>query len=146
MQIIESRIEIHAPKKLVWDVLLDFDNYHQWNPFTPKIECDFIVGNPVKLHVDMKQNGKIRIQKEDLLWIKDEESIAWGITSSFPVRTERAQVLKEISPAITSYYTYDKFWGLLVPMVMWGFREDIQKGFDAVAEGLKSHCEKRHNN
>ena len=142
MQIIESRIEIQAPKKLVWKVLLEFDNYHLWNPFTPKVACDLVIGNPVKLHVDMKQNGKIRIQKEDLLWVKKEESIAWGITSSFPVRTERAQILKEIGFARTSYYTYDKFWGILVPLVMWGYKKDIQKGFDAVGHGLKEHCEK----
>lgn len=142
MQIIESRIEIHAPKKLVWDVLIDFEQYHQWNPFTPKVVCDFKIGNPVELHVDMKQNGKTSIQKEELLWIKNEESIAWGITSYFPVRTERAQILQSLGSEKTSYYTYDKFWGILVPLVMWGYRTDIQKGFDAVGEGLKSHCEK----
>lgn len=142
MQIMESRIEINAPKKLVWEVLLDFENYDQWNRFTPKIECDFQIGHPVKLHVDMKQNGNIRIQKENLLWLKSEESIAWGITSGFPVRTERAQILKSLGPERTSYYTYDKFWGLLVPIVMLGFRKNIQRGFDAVGEGLKAHCEK----
>lgn len=141
MEIIESRIEINAPKSLVWEVLLDFDSYHEWNPFTPKIECDFRVGNPVHLHVDMKQNQKIRVQTETLLWVKEEESIAWGITKTFPVKTERAQILSELEPNKTLYYTYDKFWGILVPIVMLGFQKDIQKGFDAVAQGLKKRAE-----
>ncbi|MFT4969741.1 MAG: hypothetical protein ACI9O4_001492 [Chitinophagales bacterium] len=141
MKIIESRIDIDAPKDLVWAVLLDFDNYHLWNPFTPKIECDLVVGNPVHLHVDMKQNKKIRIQTETLLWVKERESIAWGITQTFPVKTERAQIVKEIGPNKSSYYTYDKFWGLLVPIVMLGFKKDIQIGFDAVALGLKQRAE-----
>ncbi len=141
MEIIESRIEIEAPKSLVWEILLDFDNYHLWNPFTPKIECDLVIGNPVHLHVDMKQNKKIRIQTETLLWNKTEESIAWGITKTFPVRTERAQILEVLSPIKTRYYTYDKFWGLLVPLVMLGFKKDIQNGFDAVGVSLKKRAE-----
>lgn len=142
MKTIESRITINCPKSLVWEVLLDFDKYSLWNPFTPKIETNLIVGSPVLLHVDMKQNKKIRIQSETLLWIKEGESIAWGINKAFPVRTERAQILEEIDEQTTSYYTYDKFWGLLVPVVMLGFKKDIQKGFDAVALGLKNRCEK----
>lgn len=144
MQIIESRIEINAPKSLVWEVLLDFDNYPIWNPFTPRIDCDLLIGNELGLHVDMKMDGKIRIQKETLLWHKPGNSIAWGITKTFPVRTERAQIIEELSPNRTSYYTYDKFWGLLVPIVMLGFRKDIQQGFDAVAQGLKQRAEELH--
>ncbi len=144
MKIIESRIEIKSPKSLVWEVLLDFDNYHKWNPFTPKIETDLRVGTPVHLHVDMKQNKKTSIQTETLLWVDEGKSIAWGITKTFPVRTERAQILEALDANTTSYYTYDKFWGILVPIVMLGFKKDIQKGFDAVALGLKTRCEELH--
>lgn len=146
MQIIESKIEIHAPLELVWEVLTDFDTYSEWNSFTPKIECDLKEGNPVHLHVDMKQNNKIRIQTETLLWVKEKESIAWGITAAFPVKTERAQILTSLNENVTVYYTYDKFWGFLVPLVMLLYKDHIQKGFDAVSTSLKQRAEFLHTN
>lgn len=144
MEIIESSIEIKAPISLVWDILLDFENYHKWNKFTPKVECDLEIGHLVHLHVDMNQNKKIRVQTENLLWVKKEESIAWGITATFPVRTERAQILTDLGANTTRYYTYDKFWGILVPLVMFLYKSKIQAGFDSCAKNLKEYAEQQH--
>ena len=141
MKIIESEIIINAPKKVLWDILMDKDNYHLWNPFTPKIETNFEVGSDIILHVNMKLDNKIIKQKEQILWVNEMESVAWGISSPFPVKTERSQILTEISPTQTKYYTYDKFWGILVPLVMLMYRDKIQKGFDAIALGLKNYAE-----
>ncbi len=34
---IETTIEIHAPAKKVWDILLKTDSYSKWNPFISEI-------------------------------------------------------------------------------------------------------------
>lgn len=141
MQQITSKIIIQAPKQLVWAILMDLDNYAIWNTFTPKIETNFEVGSKVILHVNMNGNGKLLKQKEQLLWIKEGDSVAWGIPKKFPVKTERAQILRTVDAETTEYITYDKFWGILTPLVMALYRKKIQKGFDAVAEGLKKRCE-----
>ncbi|MFC6521032.1 SRPBCC family protein [Undibacterium arcticum] len=31
------KVQINAPASLVWDVLVDLDNYPQWNPYTVKV-------------------------------------------------------------------------------------------------------------
>ena len=141
MQLIQSEIVIDAPKKIVWDIILDTSLYHEWNPFTPKVETDFIVGNEIILHVNMTPGKKLLIQKEKILWIKEQESIAWGITSLFPVKTERIQELTEISASRTKYMTCDKFWGPLVPLVMMLYRQKIQVGFDQIVHALKHRAE-----
>jgi hypothetical protein len=145
MQIIQSEIIINAPKKVIWEILMDKDKYHLWNPFTPKIETNFEVESDIVLHVNMNLDNKIIKQKEQILWVKEYESVAWGISSPFPVKTERAQILTEISPTQTKYYTYDKFWGILVPLVMLMYRDKIQKGFDSIAHGLKTYAEDKSN-
>jgi hypothetical protein len=141
MQIIQSTILIHAPKSLVWNILMDIDNYNKWNPFTPKVETNFKMGSKIILHVNMTTGKKLLQQTEQILWVKEEESVAWGIEAMFPVRTERAQILTEKSPTETEYHTYDKFWGILVPLVMWMYRDKVQTGFDSVALGLKNYAE-----
>jgi len=142
MQIIQSTILINAPKSLVWNILMDIDNYNKWNPFTPKVETNFKMGSKIILHVNMTPGKKLLQQTEQILWVKEEESVAWGIEAMFPVRTERAQILTEKSPTETEYHTYDKFWGILVPLVMWMYRDKVQTGFDSVALGLKNYAER----
>jgi hypothetical protein len=144
MQIIQSEILINAPKELVWQILMDRDNYNLWNPFTPKIETNFEIGTDIILHVNMNPGKKLLLQKEQILWVKDNESVAWGIPGPLPVKTERAQNIIAISPEQTQYITYDKFWGPLVPLVIWLYGKKIQAGFDSVAAGLKTYAEAQY--
>lgn len=144
MQEINSTITIHAPKQLVWQILIDLESYHKWNPFTPKVVSTLKPGDEVALHVNMNPGKKLLIQKETILWNKPTDSIAWGITASFPVRTERAQLLTAVDENTTTYHTYDKFWGILVPIVMLFYRKKVQHGFDSVAKGLKAYAEAQY--
>lgn len=141
MKQISSKIIINAPKAFVWKILLDFEKYEEWNPFTRKVDCDLVVGNEVGLHVDMNGNGKTMLSKQSLLWLKEFESIAWGVKSGFPIKNERAQILTVIDENTTEYHTYDKFYGFLVPLVVLFFGKKIQKGFDGIAQALKERAE-----
>lgn len=142
MKEIRSEIIIKAPLKKVWDILIDLESYKTWNSFTPKIETNFKVGSEVILQVNMNPGKKLLTQKEEILWYKEMESFAWGINKTFPVKTERAQILKALDEQRTQYITYDKFWGILTPLVMLLYKNKIQKGFDAVAQDLKNKAEK----
>lgn len=139
MQEINSKIIINAPKSIVWEILIDFEKYEKWNPFTRKVACDLVVGNDVGLHVDMNGNEKTMLSKQKLLWVKEHESIAWG--TGFPIRNERAQILMAINENTTEYHTYDRFYGVLVPLVVLLFGKKIQKGFDKIALALKERAE-----
>ena len=47
---ISTTVDIDAPKKLVWDVLTDFDAYPEWNPHM-KIEGTAQVGTRLTVHM-----------------------------------------------------------------------------------------------
>ncbi len=139
--IIEAQCVINAPIEKVWDALVDLDNYHTWNTFTSKIETDFSIGSTVVLHVHLNLNEKIHIQKETMLEYIEGESMSWGITKSFPVKTVRIQKLTKINESKTSYYTSDVLNGLMTPIVMALYGKKIKNGFDQVAIDLKNYCE-----
>ena len=138
---IEAESIINAPIDKVWNVLADINNYDKWNTFTPKIETDFSIGSTVVLHVRLNLDKKIHIQKETMLAFKEGESMSWGITKSFPVRTVRIQRLTKISESKTAYYTSDVLNGLMTPIVMALYGKKIKNGFDQVAIDLKNYCE-----
>jgi len=141
--LIESQITIDAPIQKVWDVLADFDQYDQWNPFTPKIETTQEIGSDVLLHVRLNPNKpKLTKQKETLLLWEAGKQMDWGIQSWW-VQTVRTQKLTAIDDQTTQYYTSDAFEGFMTPIIMWLFRQKIQRGFDDVAKGLKTFVEKK---
>ena len=139
---IESKIIIKAPIQKVWAVLSNFDNYHQWNPFTPKIEVKNEIGSTVALHVRLNPtSSKTILQKETLLKWEEGKCLEWGITTSWFVQTIRIQSLKAMDENTTEYYTSDAFEGPLTGLILLLYRNKIQIGFDDVCTGLKKEVE-----
>ena len=105
-KIIESSCIIDAPSKIVWEILVDFDQYSEWNPFTPRIDIEKRIGSSVVLHVNMNLNQKKLIrQKETLLQWNEGQNINWGISNSMLIQTVRIQSLTSIDENKTKYYT-----------------------------------------
>jgi hypothetical protein len=141
-RLIESKVIINAPIQEVWAVLSNFDNYHQWNPFTPKIEVKNEIGTTVDLYVRLNpKSSKTMLQKETLLAWEEGKRLEWGITNSWFVRTIRIQSLKAIDENTTEYYTSDAFEGPLTGLILFLYRDKIQIGFDDVCTGLKKAVE-----
>lgn len=141
-KLIESKITINAPIQKVWQVLSNFDNYHKWNPFTPKIEVKNEIGSTVGLHVRLNpKSKKTTLQKETLLVWEEGTRLEWGITDAWYVQTIRIQSLKAIDENTTEYYTSDAFEGPLTGLILFLYRNKIQIGFDDVCTGLKKEAE-----
>ena len=136
-----SEIEIRAPKDLVWQVLSDFESYHQWNPFTPKIESSWQIGAPVSLTVRMNKDKKPIIQKEYLRTINPPNVLAWGMNWGILLHAERTQKLSTLANGNTHYFNEDVIKGLLSPIVHWIYGHSVQKGFEEVAKSLKHYIE-----
>lgn len=141
MVIIETDITINAPLEQVWQVLADFPNYHQWNGFCSRLETSGKIGDPVIMTVHMRLGKKPIIQQEILSDFIQNKKMGWRLNWFFLLKTHRVQQLSRIDQNTTHYYTFDKFWGLLTPLVMALYRRDIQRGFDLTAKGLKNFLE-----
>jgi hypothetical protein len=139
---VESSVEIHASVDTVWRILVDLDNYHTWNRFTPKVETTLEVGSPVLLHVQMTPKKMLK-QKEWVRVVKPRSELTWGMTMGHPIflAARRSQTLTPLDEFTTRYQTVDRMSGILVPLVMLLYGKKIKRGFDAVAEGLRARAE-----
>lgn len=143
MKKIIAESTINAPIDIVWDILEDFDNYHTWNDFCPKIETSKVVGDAFIMTVHMKPGKKPIIQKEIFSDYEPLRRVGWSLNWGIFLKTHRIQDLTKIDKNTTHYYTEDKFWGLLTPLVMLLYKKDVQRGFDFVAKALKEKSEKK---
>jgi len=141
MQIIETEIVIKASQERVWSILSDFDNYHLWNPFCSKLVTSKVIGDPVVMTVHLTAGKKPIIQTEILSDFDPPKATGWRLNWGFLLKTHRLQTLSIITEQTTKYYTFDKFWGILTPLVMILYRRKIQQGFENTAQALKKFAE-----
>lgn len=135
-------VTINQPKELVWNVLLDLNSYPKWNPFTSPVISTLELGSPVELHVKMPIRGD-RIQTEILICNDPEETLSWGTTLGHKslLIAQRDQKVSAINDHQCTYQNWDAFHGLLTPLVVGLFGEDMLNGFNGVAYALKEYCE-----
>lgn len=135
-------VEINAPIEKVWQVLLDFDRYPDWNPFTHKVETDLKIGSPVNLHVKLPKRVS-KLQVEYVREVTEPNVLAWGMTmgAEFLLVALREQHLKATGDNSCTYHSTDAFTGLLTPLVKLLFGNSIRDGFNAMAYALKERAE-----
>jgi hypothetical protein len=137
-----DNVSINAPLEKVWSVLTQLENYPKWNPFTPRVETTFVVGEPAILYVTMNERHQ-RIQREVLTVFEPQHAFAWASIMGSPLilKANRSQIVEPLDDHRTHYQTYETFDGLLVPLIMALYRKDIQRGFEAVGQALKQYVE-----
>ena len=134
-------IRIEAPAAFVWDILTDVENYHRWNPFTPRARTDFRIGSAVHLWVRM---GPLKMpMTETMSAFEPTRLIAWGKTfgARWLLAALREQHLEAESGTSCVYRNTDRLSGALAPLVLRCFGGFMRRGFTDVGQGLKLHAE-----
>lgn len=138
-----DEVRIEAPAEFVWKILLDFDNYAQWNGFCPTAKNDSLeMGSPVDMMVDLG-DGLSR-QVEYICRVDPNECIAWRMENKpeDPVHAVRSQHLKKINDVSCTYTSIDEFSGPQKQAMMDAFAPTVEAGFNRCAYDLKAHAEK----
>ena len=140
---VSASLEIDAPIERVWQILKDFDRYHEWNPFTPRVESTLRIGDPIHLHVRLV--GKRLSHRVEFVTRNQPYTLGWEMKLGAPalLHAERVQVLTAIDGHRTHYRTEDRFSGWLRPLVLALFGGAMERGFRDCALGLKKAAESR---
>ena len=140
--LIESdAVEIEAPIERVWEVLVDFGRYGEWNPFTTRVDTDSRVGSPVDLHVTL---GPLRVKQRERIEVVDPpHRLAWSTKTGHRLllSARREQRLEALGEGRCRYVTNDAFKGPLTPLVVLLFGRLIRGGFNDMAVALKRRAE-----
>ena len=141
MKIIETEILIKADIDKLWKILTDYERYGEWNKFCPIAETTGKTGDPLKMTVYLRK-GKPTVQTETMKENKPYK-LGWGLNWGIFLKSHRLQTLEVIENGLVRYYTYDKLWGLLTPLVSFLYAKAIKEGFELTAKCLKEYAESR---
>jgi uncharacterized protein YndB with AHSA1/START domain len=142
--IVSDTVEIDAPQELVWSVVVDFDRYPEWNPYTFKVEAVLELGSEVVLHLpDPGKPGQSFTTLEHMRAIDAPHHLQYDTGDSFaPMLAIRDQWVEDLGNGRSSYRTTDVFQGPGADVIYDMQQEWVTAGFNATAYALKERAEK----
>lgn len=138
--VIESVVvEIDAPAEFVWDVLLDYVNYPQWNPYTLAVSTTLAVGSPIDLTLPRPDGGDgTFISREYIRVVEPPRLLRYDTGDTFPgLLGVRDQLITPLDDDRCDYRTFETFTGKYADAVFAAQGAYVKEGFDSVAHALR---------
>lgn len=143
-KVISTQILIHAKPATVWDVLIDFEKYPDWNPFITSTSGTVRVGNKVKIKLE-PPGSKSMIFNPEILVLEENKKLSWlgrlGFKGLFD--GEHQFELIDNGDGSTTFVHSERFTGILVPLFIKRLDKGTKQGFISMNEKIKTRCE--HN-
>jgi hypothetical protein len=134
--------EIEAPPERVWEILMEFESFGEWNPFIVSIEGDRSVGS--KLRVRLRPPGGRTTTFRPTV-IANEPARAFGWLGHLGVRGvfdgEHRFELEALPGGRTRFVQSERFGGVLVPLLRRSLLGRTRAGFEAMNRALEERAE-----
>lgn len=136
-------VEIAAPAAFVWDVLIDYPSYPQWNPYTVQVATTLALGDPIDLTLPSPDGSDGTFVNREYIRIVDPpRHLRYDTGTQMPgIFAVRDQWITVRGPGSCAYQTTDAISGKYADTVMETTGAWVQAGFDAVAHALKARSE-----
>ncbi len=142
MQKLFADIVIHADAERVWDILMDFESYPDWNPFIKEIEGN--ASPSERLRVVLQAEGrKPMVFKPWILVLEPKLEFRWLGNLLLPGIFDGEHIfqIEQADQGAVRFIQQEEFRGLLVPFLMRSIRAASLAGFKAMNEALKRRAE-----
>ena len=136
-------VEIEAPAAFVWDVLVDYPRYPEWNPYTIAVETSLELDDRIDLTLNNPDGTEGTFVNREFIRIVDPpHHLRYDTGDEMEgIHAIRDQWINALGPDRCSYYTTDTLSGEHAGLVMELNGEWVRAGFDSVAYALKARAE-----
>lgn len=144
-RVIDNYIDINAPSTRVWEVLVDFPAWKEWNPFIPSITGKLEVG--ARLCITVSPPGIKSMEfKPKVFAVRPGEEIIWGGSFLlFVYRGDHSMSLEPLPGGGTRFRQRERFQGPLV-LFMGKMFEPTEQGYYQMNKALKERVESNFRN
>jgi hypothetical protein len=142
--IVESaEVEIGSPAWFVWQVMVDYPRYPEWNPFTIAVETTLKIDDPIDLTLrNPDGSAGTFVNREFIRVVDPPHHLRYDTGDLVPgVLGARDQYVVALDENRCSYRTTDTFTGEHAHLVIQSHGAWIKAGFDSVAHSLKVRSE-----
>jgi hypothetical protein len=141
MHTVDTTITIDAPPETVWEMIVAFDQYDEWNPFILDGEGTAAVGNQLRLEI--RPPGDKAMTHHPIVQVADPgRHLQWlGTLKSPKLFAARHEFLLEPDGEGTRLRHREYFSGVLV-LFLKKTLQRTEEGFHALNRALKERAEK----
>jgi hypothetical protein len=142
MKEISTSIDINASAQKVWQILLDFSAYEQWNPFIRSIGGQAIEGSPLQVQIQ-PPGGQRMAFKAKVLSAQPGREFRWLGHFILPglFDGEHCFQLEALGENQVRLTHSERFSGLFLPLLAQSLDTNVRQGFEAMNQALKSRAE-----
>jgi hypothetical protein len=139
---LNTSIEIDAPANTVWEVLIDFSCYGQWNPFIRSISGEAKQGEQLEVFIQ-PPGGNGMTFRPVILAVQPGHELRWRGQLLLPgiFNGEHQFQLEPIEANRTRFVHRETFSGLLVPLLWRDLDTKTRQGFEEMNHALKNVIE-----
>jgi hypothetical protein len=140
---IHTQIDIKASAERAWQVLIDFNNYSQWNPFIRQINGAPKVGTKLEIHLHTA-GGKRRIYKPTVTKLEPYHELRWFGKSFVPgmFNGEHIFNIETLGVNHILFLHREVFTGLGVALAGDRLDRDLYQSFEKMNNAFKEKLEK----
>ena len=142
MKELVTEIEIDAAVETVWLILMDFENYANWNPFIREISGEAKKGSQLKVYI--KPSGGMGMTLRPTV-VKAEANKAFGWKGKLGVSGvfdgQHEFILEHNSSGKVRFIHREEFTGFLVPLIWPMLETNTRRGFEEMNAALKNLAE-----
>jgi hypothetical protein len=139
---IRTQIVIHATPEKVWQILTNFKDYPNWNPFIKAINGNVEVGKKFKATIQAPHQKPMTFKPRVLVFEKEQE-FRWLGHLLMPGLFDGEHIFELIAnqDGTTTFIQREKFRGILIPLFKKMLDRDTKAGFNMMNEQLKIRAE-----
>ena len=142
MREIHTEIAIEAPAERVWEVLMDFDSYPEWNPYIRELKGEAAPGERLEMRMDVSGFRKMNL-KTRVLAAQAERGFGWSGRALLPgiFDAEHFFVIEPIDEKSVKFVQLERFSGILVPLILHRIGKGLRQSFLLMNQALKERAE-----
>lgn len=142
MKEILTEIDINASASKTWEILTDFKNFPQWNPFIRQIDGTPVVGTKLKIHLQTS-GGKNRTYEPTVTKVEPDHELRWYGKSFIPgfFNGERIFTIDSFETNRVHFVHKEIFTGILVGIIGNSLDKDMYQSFTEMNKALKQMVE-----
>lgn len=141
MKLISTEIKIKSNPHRIWEILTNFGDYQNWNPFITKIRGKAIMNADLEISI-RTSSGKNRIYHPTITKFEPFRELRWKGKSSIPSMFdgERIFMLEEDTDQV-NFIHKEIFSGFGTLFVGKKFELDLKNNFNQMNNALKEKAE-----
>ncbi len=136
-----TEIDIDAPVERVWQVLMDFEAFREWNPFIRRISGKAEVGARLDVTIGASGTRGMRFRPK-VMKVAPNREFRWlgrvGLPGLFD--GEHIFELKPLSSIGTRFVQRERFRGIFVPFLARSLDRDARRGFEEMNRALRARA------